>query len=75
MRVGLFFGTAKRNEGYILEDPRPIERQDSTIHTGDAGCDGYTRLSIADPDRQGSPPSVAGTIGPTYRGPDESFES
>lgn len=74
MRLGLFFGNAKRNENYVLEDPRPIPRQDNTIHSGNAGLDGYTVLSRADPDAQGSPPPVEGTLGRTHRGPDQSFE-
>lgn len=74
MRLGLFFGGAKRNENYVLEDPRPVPRYKDDIHTGNAGLDGYTRLSIADPDRMGSPPSVKGTVGPYHLGPDHSFE-
>lgn len=74
MRLGMFWGSPKRNENYILEDPRPIERQPSTIESGNAGLDGFTVLSRADPDAQGSPPSVQGTVGRTHRGPDSSFE-
>lgn len=71
---GLFLGNAKRNENYLLEDPRPIPRQEDTVCCGDAGLDGFTVLSRADPNAQGSPPSVQGTVGRTFRGPDQSFE-
>lgn len=74
MRYGMFFGNPKRNENYILDDPRPIPRQDDTVCSGDAGRDGFTVLSRADPDAQGSPPSVQGTVGRSHRGPDQSFE-
>ncbi len=69
-----FFGRGgKRNDPIQLSDPHPGERYfDDT--TGNAGCDGFTRLSRADPARAGSPPPVAGTVGPVYQGPDDSFE-
>lgn len=74
MRQGYFFSNPRRNENYILEDPRPIPRQKDTVCSGNAGLDGFTVLSRADPDAQGSPPSVKGTVGRTHRGPDQSFE-
>jgi hypothetical protein len=73
--IGLFFGTAKRNDNYLLEDPRPIPfygRGDE--YCGNQWCDGYALLSRAEPNRQGSPPNVKGTIGPAYRGPTGNFE-
>lgn len=68
---GFFFGNHKRNDPYRLspKNPRPT---DESLATGDAGKDGYTVLSKADPDRAGSPPSVGGF--PVNRGPDHSFE-
>ena len=73
--LGLFLGSDKRNDPIELDDPRPIPRLGDDVHTGDAGKDGFTLLSRADPRRQGDPPAVAGTEGPVYRGPDQSFES
>lgn len=74
--LGLFLGTrATRNDPVRLVDPRPIADYGThDLESGDAGKDGFTILSRAQPDRQGTPPSVAGVIGPSYRGPDESFE-
>jgi hypothetical protein len=72
--LGLFFGTAKRNDPLRLEDPRPLPVYEDGQHSGDAGKDGYTVLSKASPTAQGSPPPVRGVIGPSYRGPDQSFE-
>jgi hypothetical protein len=73
--LGLFFGTARRNDPLKLVDPRPIaDYGTNDLTTGDAGKDGYTVLSRARPDAQGNPPPVSGQIGPSYRGPDQSFE-
>jgi hypothetical protein len=73
--MGLFFGVVRRNANYLLEDPRPIARLGDDQHTGDAGRDGYTLLSRADPAAQGNPPSVSGTLGRAHQGPDQSFEA
>jgi hypothetical protein len=73
--IGLFLGTARRNDPVKLEDPRPIKDYGiKSIESGDAGLDGYTVLSKARPDAQGNPPPVKGVIGPAYQGPDNSFE-
>jgi hypothetical protein len=72
--LGLFFGSNKRNEPVGLDDPHPVARFDNAVHTGSPAHDGYTRLSIADPTRQGSPPPAPGTGAPCYQGPDQSFE-
>lgn len=74
MRGFGFFGSAKRNDNYVAADPRPLPRYANSVHSGNVGLDGYERLAIADPERAGARPSVAGTIGPTHRGPDSSFE-
>jgi hypothetical protein len=72
--LGLFFGNAKRNDPLKLEDPHPVTDYGDSIQTGDAGKDGFTVLSKASAQAQGSPPPVSGTIGPAYQGPDSSFE-
>ena len=72
--LGFFFGTAKRNDPLKLEDPRPLTDYGDDILTGDAGKDGYSVLSKASAQAQGSPPPVPGTIGPAYNGPDNSWE-
>jgi hypothetical protein len=72
--LGLFFGSAKRNDPVKLDDPRPLPVYEDSQHTGDAGKDGYTVLSRASPTAQGSPPPVSGVVGPAYQGPDQSFE-
>ncbi|MGP0093116.1 MAG: hypothetical protein ACLPKB_24725 [Xanthobacteraceae bacterium] len=74
MRFGLFFASNKRNDPLELDDPRPLRRMTASEPTGDAALDGFTVLSRADPKRAGSPPPVPGTVGPVYRGPDQSFE-
>lgn len=71
---GLFFGAPRRNEPVRLVDPHPIPKLDDAVHSGNRFRDGYTLLSRAQPDRQGSPPPVAGTRGPARQGPDDSFE-
>lgn len=74
--MGLFYGSNKRNQPVKLVDPRPIaDYGTASLESGDAGKDGFTLLSRADPNRQGSPPPVAGTEGPVYWGPDQSFEA
>lgn len=75
MRLGMFFGSAKRNDNYLLEDPRPIARQPDTVCSGNAGLDGFSILAKASEDNPGNRPSVQGTIGPTHRGPSMSFEN
>lgn len=74
MRSGFFFfDRVKRNDPVRLSDPHPLTPS-SDITTGDAGRDGYSVLSRADPDRAGSPPPVKGNEGPAHQGPDQSFE-
>jgi hypothetical protein len=76
--LGLYFGPQKRNDNYILEDPHPVtlygDLYKTDVTSGDAGLDGFSCLSRADPDRMGDPPSVQGTLGRAHRGPDSSFE-
>lgn len=75
MRGFFFSAAATRNDPVRLVDPRPIADYGThNLESGDAGLDGFTILSRAQPDRQGAPPPVAGVIGPSYRGPDQSFE-
>lgn len=73
---GLFFGLGRnsRNDPIKLVDPNPIHEYGNDVHSGDAGRDGYSRLSIADPNRQGDAPLVAGAIGRSFQGPSEDFE-
>ncbi len=73
--MGFYFGRHTRNDPIKLENPHPVTdygRKD--VESGNAGLDGFTVLSRADPDAQGNPPPVKGVLGPTYRGPDMSFE-
>lgn len=63
-----------RNDPVRVVDPRPIEDLGNDVYSGDAAKDGYTVLSRANPDAQGSPPPVNGVVGPVYEGPDQSFE-
>jgi hypothetical protein len=75
MRGMFFFGTARRNDPVKLENPHPVEDFGrESIESGNAGLDGFTALSRASPQAQGSPPPVKGVIGPAYNGPDQSFE-
>lgn len=75
MRGGFFmFGGAKRNDPIKLADPHPVTDYGNDVEKGHAGIDGFTVLSKADPQRQGSTPPVPGVIGPAYNGPDQSFE-
>lgn len=71
---GVFFGTAKRNDPVRLVDPHPVLDYGNDVETGNAGLDGFTTLSRASAQAQGSPPPVPGVIGPAYQGPDSSFE-
>jgi hypothetical protein len=73
--LGLFFGSNKRNSNYKLSDPHPLTDYGTGDYcSGNSFKDGYTLLSRADPDYEGSPPNVAGTICQCHRGPDQSFE-
>lgn len=73
--LGMFLGLdVKRNVPIKLDDPHPVHRYTDPQYSGIAGLDGYTRLSRADPDRQGSPPFVEGSHGREPMSPDESFE-
>jgi len=72
--IGLFFGSNKRNDPIKLSDPHPLTDYGDDCCTGNAGLDGFTVLSRASPNSQGSPPAVSGTVGAVYQGPDSSFE-
>ncbi len=73
--LGLFFGSARRNDPVRVEDPRPLpDYGRASIETGNAALDGFTVLSRADANHQGNPPPVKGVVGPVYQGPDMSFE-
>lgn len=75
MRGLFFFGRNGRNQPIRLEDPRPVaDRGRTSIESGNAGLDGFSVLSRANPDAQGNPPPVKGVVGPVCQGPDESFE-
>ena len=66
---------SRRNQPVKLDDPHPIPDYGTRdLESGDAGCDGYTVLSKADPNAQGNPPMVRGAEGFDYLGPDQSFE-
>ena len=73
---GLFFLGSRhtRNDPVRLVDPHPVADYGNDVEKGHAALDGFTVLSKANPDAQGSPPPVSGVIGPAYQGPDESFE-
>lgn len=73
--LGMFFGSNRRNDPVKLENPHPkTDYGTSSLESGNAGLDGYTVLSRANPNAQGNPPPVKGVVGPVYRGPDQSFE-
>lgn len=73
--IGLFFGAAKRNGLLKLSNPHPVADYGThDLCSGNAGLDGFTTLSRADPSRQGNPPPVAGIEGPIYSGPTGDFE-
>ena len=65
---------SQRNQRWRLTNPRPKPRFDDDVHTGNPAQDGYTRLAQADPHREGARPTVAGTEGPVFHGPDSSFD-
>lgn len=72
---GSFFGGAKRNGPIKLENPHPVtDYGTNSLESGNAGLDGFTILSRANPNAMGNPPPVKGTVGPVYWGPDQSFE-
>lgn len=74
---GLFFfyGPNRRNQPVRLEDPHPVpDYGRASLESGNAGLDGYTCLSKADPDCAGNRPPVKGVVGPVCQGPDQSFE-
>jgi hypothetical protein len=75
--LGLFFPgiSAKRNDPIKLVDPNPIPDYGThDLDSGDAGKDGYTVLSRAQPNAQGVAPPVPGVVGPTYMGPAADWE-
>lgn len=75
MRGFGYFGSARRNQPVKLADPHPVADHGRTsMESGNAGLDGFTVLSRANPEAQGCPPSVEGVVGPVYQGPDQSFE-
>ena len=72
-----FFGFGRpssRNDPVRLADPHPVTNYGDDVTSGNAGRDGYTVLSRANPAMAGHPPSVAGSEGRAYQGPDMSFE-
>lgn len=74
--IGFFLGgRARRNDPIRVENPHPVaDYGTKDLESGNAGLDGFTVLSRANPNAQGNPPAVKGVIGPVYSGPDESFE-
>lgn len=74
--LGLFFGGAMqgRNVNTKLKDPHPVRRYPDCQHSGNAGLDGYTRISRADPTNQGRERLPPGAIEYVSRGPSEDFE-
>lgn len=73
--LGLFFGgIVKRNVPLELVNPHPVKNLGDDVCKGNAGLDGFSVLSKADPRAQGNAPFVNGIIGRAYMGPDESFE-
>lgn len=73
--MGYFFGSARRNQPVKLENPHPVTNYGtSSLESGNAGLDGFTVLSKAEPNRQGQAPPVAGTVGPVYWGPSQDWE-
>lgn len=73
--IGFWFGSARRNDPIELENPRPLpDYGTASILSGNAGLDGFTSLSLANPRSQGNPPPVKGVVGPVFQGPDQSFE-
>lgn len=72
--LGFFLGgIARRNDPVKLTPGNPPERH-YRLETGNAGLDGYTVLSTADPEQAGRMGPIPGTEGYAYQGPDQSFE-
>lgn len=74
---GLFLGSyggVKRNDPTRLIPTNPRPKFAERCDTGNAGADGYTVISRADPNYAGRLPPVPGTDGQTHQGPDNSFE-
>jgi|EndMetStandDraft_2_1072991.scaffolds.fasta_scaffold847433_2 hypothetical protein len=71
---GMFFGSRRRNDPDLAEDPHPVERYPDNVNTGNMALDGYQVLAKASPDYQGRRPPVPGTVGKVFQGPDDSFE-
>lgn len=70
-----FFGSGRRNDPVKVENPHPVTDYGThSLESGNAGLDGFTVLSRANPNAQGNPPPVKGVVGPVYNGPDQSFE-
>ena len=72
--VNMFFGRVRRNDPVRLADPHPLIDYGDDVCTGDAGKDGFTCLSRAQPDNQGNAPAVAGSLGQSYQGPAGDWE-
>lgn len=72
--LGLFFGAATRNDPLRLRDRRPVTRYEHQLDSGDAGLDGYSVLTRANPRYAGQMPMTGEQEGFTHRGPDNSFE-
>lgn len=75
--LGLFMGWGpRRNQPYKLKKPSPDYPypQEAQLDTGNAGADGYTVLSRADPNYAGRMPNGPGVEYQDHLGPDESFE-
>lgn len=74
--MGLFWGgQCGRNDPIELVDQHPIANYgDKDVCSGDAGKDGYSVLSRAQPNAQGRAPYVSGAIGRVYQGPAQDWE-
>jgi hypothetical protein len=74
--LGIFFGgSGGRNDPIELVDPHPIPNYGTKdLCSGDAGKDGYTVLSQAQPNAQGRAPSVPGVVGRVFQGPANDWE-
>lgn len=74
--INVFLGlnAETRNKPLELYDPRPVARFADNVTTGNAGLDGHTVLSRANPGWQGRPPYVEGDLGPVYWDEGSSFE-
>lgn len=69
--MGFPFGEARRNQPVKLQPANPLPSNAMDNTSGDAGCDGYTRLSRANR-TTGERPAVGGT--PLYWGPNQGQE-